>query len=59
VADHIIDTQIVSGRIDVVEVGQHPAIQCHRIALHAGVDDADAHVLTGQAGSLCGARIGD
>jgi hypothetical protein len=28
------------------------------VALHARVDDADAHALPGQAGGLCGTRIG-
>ncbi|KAG1245557.1 hypothetical protein G6F65_021167 [Rhizopus arrhizus] len=59
VADHIVDRQVVPGRIDVVEVGQHPSVQRHRIALHPGINDADTHALPGQARCLCGTRVGD
>jgi hypothetical protein len=57
-AHHVVDLQVVAGRIDVVEVGQHAPVQRHRVALHARIDDADAHALPGQAGGLCGTRVG-
>ncbi len=57
--DHVINRQVVPGGIDVIEVGQHATIQGHRVALHARIDDADAHALPGQAGGLCGTRVCD
>ena len=40
---HVVDLQVVAGGIDVVEVGDDAPVQRRRVALHARIDDADAH----------------